>query len=120
MTYCLEHIRERWPELGSETNDASFRQLLLNRVEAVKIELSSTTSATISLVVGDNSLIAVPVTREIFESVSADLFDRLLEPIQAVLTATDLSGHYQLNLFMYFILYKTYSYELDELIFIPF
>ena len=67
-------------------------------MEAAKIELSSTASATISLVVGDNSLIAVPITRETFESVSADLFDRLLEPIQAVLTATDLSVHCNLNL----------------------
>jgi molecular chaperone DnaK len=64
----------------SHLSDALSLQLLRNRVEAAKLELSALAYTEIALPLGGET-VRVPVSRAQFEALCEDLFERLLEPV---------------------------------------
>ncbi len=66
--------------LVSHLSDASSLQLLRNRVEAAKLELSALAYTVIALPLGGET-VTVPMSRAHLEALCEDLFERLLEPV---------------------------------------
>lgn len=89
-SYLKTVIKERF---GQTLKDKEDLQTLRLAVEEAKINLTATENTLLSIhlhSLGKNSVFKELVTRTKFEEINADLFKKVLEPIETVLKATHL------------------------------
>eukprot|EP01120_Amphizonella_sp_Union-15-10_P015736 TRINITY_DN8148_c0_g1_i1.p1 TRINITY_DN8148_c0_g1~~TRINITY_DN8148_c0_g1_i1.p1 ORF type:complete len:433 (-),score=81.83 TRINITY_DN8148_c0_g1_i1:32-1330(-) len=67
------------------TDDTEFIQLLRYHVERAKIKLSDSESSLIEFKHGESFLFSEILTRESFQLIASDLFQRILEPVRKAL-----------------------------------
>ena len=91
LEYILERIKETFNKPLVDKEDL---QALRNQVEEAKLNLTYHNSALISLQLHsfDSSTFKETITRTLFEKINSDLFLRVLEPIDRVLQATELTA----------------------------
>ena len=87
--YLLADIHKRYQRSLTDLGDL---QLLRSAVESAKLDLTSHNSTVISIVLTsfDNLLYTKNISREKFEDINKVLFDKVLEPVKAVLNYTEL------------------------------
>ena len=88
--YLLEDIHKQYQRTLTDSADL---QLLRSAIEAAKLDLTSHNSTLIKITLSsfDNKVYTTNISREKFESINKILFDKILEPIKAVLDYTELS-----------------------------
>ena len=97
LEYVLVHIDKELQLRGhNEVRlNAEDMQHVRDSVEIAKLNLSVNTSSVIKLqltTIANNNVMKINITRELFEKISQDLFQKVLEPIKIVLNDVELTA----------------------------
>ena len=88
--YLLDIITKRF---GQPLTNKADKQTLRLQVEAVKLELTTQHISNISMIISSFNgapLFQESISRTTFEDINADLFSKVLEPIETVLNVTEM------------------------------
>ena len=89
LNYCAEQFKERH---GSDLRDSALTvQMLRNECDLGKIKLTTEPRTTLSFRHADKSM-SVPVTRDLFEELTADLMQRTADTTELVLEQAKVTG----------------------------